>query len=631
MIRTRALMIAAVAVAIAIAAPTAQASRDVSYVVTFPAPEHHWMQVDATFPALEPGPFSVRMSRSSPGRYAVHEFAKNVFAIDAVDGSGAKLPIARSGVDEWTVARHDGTVRVTYRIFGDQVDGTYLAIDSSHAHVNMPAAFLWASGLEGRAVRVRFVVPSGSSWRVGTQLFSTGDAWSFTAPNLQYFMDSPTELSNFVTSTFTARGVGGPEARIRLVVHALSDQSAADQLARLVERLVQEEIAVYGELPAFEGGQYTFLLDYVPWADGDGMEHRNSTIITSGGVTLTTPEGRQRALDTIAHEFFHAWNVERIRPAGIEPFDFTRQNVTCCLWLAEGFTEYYGRLLLRRAGLSPQVPTTNVALLVNAPGRAVRSAVEMSEHAPFADAGVANDVDDRSRTFLSYYTHGAALALALDLSLRDRSAGRVSLDDFMRRLWDEFGKPADARVGYVARPYTLADLRRVLGQVGGDPGFANEFFDRYVEGREVPDFERLLSLAGYSLRPVAPGRASLGTVPMREDAGGLLVGGGGFADRPVPVPFGSPLHDAGIDSGDVITSIDGRPATMAAWLALGDRKPGDRVSLIARRRDGRPHQATATLQADPTMRVIPVESTGAALSAGQTAFRGAWLGSKVAR
>ena len=113
-------------------------------------------------------------------------------------------------------------------------------------------------------------------------------------------------------------------------------------MAKVVERLVREQMAVFGEFPKYEPGTYTFLLDYVPWGSGDGMEHRNSTSISNVRISLKTPQGRQQAVGSISHEFFHSWNMKRIRSAGLEPFDFTRENVTCCLWVGEGFTQYYG-------------------------------------------------------------------------------------------------------------------------------------------------------------------------------------------------------------------------------------------------------------------------------------------------
>src|SRR5690606_34942999 len=174
----------------------------IEYTLSFPEPQHRWMQVEAVFSGIGRSPLRVRMSRSSPGRYALHEFAKNVFDVRFADGAGRVLEAARPSHHEWEVAGHDGTVRVRYRVFGDRVDGTYLAIDPTHAHINMPAALMWSESLQDRPVRVTFRQPEGASWRVATQLLPTDDPLVFTAPNLQYLMDSPAEFSAFTLREF---------------------------------------------------------------------------------------------------------------------------------------------------------------------------------------------------------------------------------------------------------------------------------------------------------------------------------------------------------------------------------------------------------------------------------------------
>src|SRR2546428_3343579 len=204
-----------VALIISFAAP-ASAQAPVAYRLSLPQPEHHWMEVEVTFADVPAGTLEVRMSRSSPGRYALHEFAKNVYDVRVADASGAPLVFTRPNPHEWDVRDHTGTVRVSYKVFGDRVDGTYLAIDRTHAHINMPAALMWARGLERRAVTVRFEQPPGESWRVGTQLYSGADAQTFTAPNMQYLMDSPTEFSAFSVRTFTC-AAGSPSASLRVV------------------------------------------------------------------------------------------------------------------------------------------------------------------------------------------------------------------------------------------------------------------------------------------------------------------------------------------------------------------------------------------------------------------------------
>ena len=606
----------------------ARSQQPILYSVTFPEPEHHWMQVEIKFPNLAAQTVDVRMSRSSPGRYAVAEFAKNVFSVEAYNGKNQKLVYSRPDPDVWRISGHDGTVRVVYKIFGDTPNGTYLGIDTTHAHLQMPAAFMWAAGHESRPMRITFQPPSGSKWKVGTQLFATSDPNTFTAPNLQYFMDSPTELADFLTASFTVPNADRTSTTFRLVVHAEAVQSDVDELAKMVERLVREHMAVFGEFPKYEPGEYTFLLDYVPWGAGDGMEHRNSTSISNPRVSLRTAQGRQQAVGTISHEFFHNWNIERIRPVGIEPFDFTRENVTCCLWVGEGFTQYYGPLLLTRSGLggaNDRVPPVAAATaVINAPGRAVRSVVQMSEYAPFADGVPAfADITDANRTFISYYTYGAGIALALDLSLREMSGGKQSLDDYMKLLWTQHGKPGGPAPGLVAKPYSLKDLRDRLATLSGNRKFADDFFDKYVEGRDAPDYARLLALAGYRLEMAPPDRGWLGTVAVTDTPNGLTFTLNG---RSAPLPFNTPLYDAGIDGGDTIKAIDGQPATLAVWNSISAKKPGDQVTLVVVRRGGETITRTISLKKDPTVqRVVSMDN----LTPAQKAFRDSWLATKV--
>src|SRR5262245_33318840 len=480
----------------------AHAQAPITYRLSFPEREHHLMQVEATFPDLPPGPLQLRMSRSSPGRYAVHEFAKNVFDVRIVDPSGRALAVSRPNPHEWEVTEHPGTVRVTYTVFGDRLDGTYLSIDSTHAHINMPAAIMWARGLERRTMRVQFERPTGTSWKVATQLTPGSDGYNFTAANLQFLMDSPAEFSNFSLRTFTV----SDESRtpvFRFAAHHTGTETELDALTRDVQSIVREALRVFGEYPAYEGNTYTFIADYLPWAGGDGMEHRNSTVLTSQASIRAS---RADLLGAVSHEFFHSWNVERIRPQSLEPFNLDDANMSGELWLAEGFTNYYGPLVKKRAGLSTVktfLEDMGAAIdeVVTSPGRKLRSAVEMSQLAPFVDRAATSDRTNFDNTFISYYTWGSVIAMGLDLSLRDRSDGRVSLDDFMRALWERYGKPGSGMPGYVETPYTAENLKSVLASVSGDPAFANEFFARYIEGHEVVDFPRLLARAGVLMRP----------------------------------------------------------------------------------------------------------------------------------
>jgi predicted metalloprotease with PDZ domain len=598
----------------------ASAQEPVVYRVTFPAPEHHYAEIEVTFSGVPSGPLETRMSRSSPGRYAIHEFAKNVFEFRAYDGTGAELVPTRPNPYQWDVPSHDGTVRIVYKIFGRTVDGTYLAIDESHAHMNIPATFMWARGFDARPVRITFAPPEGRNWKPATQLFPTDDPWTFTAPNFQYFMDSPVELSDQEFRQFQVRNPDGKTFTIRIAMHYVGEEAALDEYVAATRKIVEEQAAVFGEYPDFETGTYTFLGDYLPWGGGDGMEHRNSTVVAAP-MALRTSADVSRVLGTVSHEFFHAWNVERIRPKSLEPFDFEEANMSGELWLAEGFTSYYDDLTLHRAGLLPFDRAIAglggmIGSALNGPGRQFRSVVEMSQWAPFADAARSVDETNQSYTFISYYTWGAAIGLALDLELRIRSNGTVSLDDYMRRLWVVHGKPGGTPIGYVANPYTMQDARDRLAEVS-DRAFADEFFSRYIEGRDAPDYARLLAPAGLTLRKRSAGVPWIGA-PI--DANGRIT---------QLVAWGTPAFEAGLEQDATIRMIDGRPVSQIGDV-MRARTPGDRLAVTFTRRSGEQATGTLVLGEDPALELVPVERAGS-LTPQQKAFRDAWLGSRVQR
>jgi predicted metalloprotease with PDZ domain len=600
-------------------APVAQTA--VNYRLSFAEREHRLMDVEVTFTDVPAGPLELRMSRTSPGRYAVHEFAKNVFDVRVTDATGKALMVTRPNPHQWNVSGHAGQVRVQYRVFGDRVDGTYLGVDSTHAHINMPAAMMWARGFERRPVLVRFDPPAGSSWRVATQLIPAGDPFTYTAPNLQYLMDSPTELSAFALRTFTVTDQGRTPV-FRVAVHHTGSDADVDAFVRGVEEIVREAKHVFREYAPFEGNTYTFIADYLPWAGGDGMEHRNSTILTS---SRSLRDSRLDLLDTVSHEFFHSWNVERIRPKSLEPFNLEDANMSGELWLAEGFTNYYGPLVMRRAGLYSDADFardmgTAVNTVLTAPGRQFRSAVEMSQHAPFVDAATSIDPTNFDNAFISYYTWGQAIGLALDLSLRERSDSKVTLDDFMRALWTRFGTSAAKTAGYVETPYTIDDLKATLAAVSGDAAFANDFFARYIEGRETADYATLFARAGFVLRKTAPGRAFAGAFPLRDSQGGARV-----ADY---VPPGSPAYAAGLDKEDIIVSIGGTRVSRADDVdrVITARKPGDVVPVVFQRR-GQEVSGTIRLAEDPRVDLVAAEQAGQTLTDAQRRFRDAWLSS----
>jgi predicted metalloprotease with PDZ domain len=586
------------------------------------------MDVEVEFPRVT-GALHLRMSRSSPGRYALHEFAKNLYGLTAVGADGQPLALAQTAPHAWTISTNEDRVRVRYRVFGDRLDGTYLAIDTTHAHINVPAALVWAEGRELEPVSVRVQPPDAGAWRVATQLFATADRFVFTAPNLAYLADSPIEVSAHTQRSFVAdlpgEAAGSIPPTIVLALHHTGSEADADVHADGLRRVVREQAAIFGEYPAYEQGTYTFIADYLPWAIADGMEHRNSAVLT-GAETIAGANVRLLAL--AAHEFFHGWNVERIRPRSLEPFNLLDLNPSGELWLAEGFTNYYEALTMARAGFRPLDESLAeladpISRVMTSPAAVYRSAEEISHLASLEDGAAPRDRTVWDTRVLSHYTHGAALALGFDLTLREATGNERSLDDFMRSMWIRHGRSAHMRIGFVAAPYTLDDVRDRLADVSRNRALADVLIDRFVRGREVMDYPRLLGLAGLRLRPSAPSRASLGAISVD------------FADGRVrlssPPPPGSPAARAGLAQDDALLRLgDQRVDNIGALTrALLAHRPGDRVVIeYEPRSGGAARSAAVELVPEPGYELVAIESAGGALRPRQEAFRRAWLGSK---
>jgi len=279
---------------------------------------------------------------------------------------------------------------------------------------------------------------------------------------------------------------------------------------------------------------------------------------------------------------------------------------------------------MARAGLTTRDEALRtVGGLINAvnasAGRRVRSAPEMSRLAPFVDAACSVDPTDWGNTYLSYYTFGGAIALGLDLELRDRTDGKVTLDHYMRALWTKYGK-TPAPPGVVATPYTPEDLQATLAEVSGSASFAREFFERYVDGPELVEYGMLLKRMGLIWKPLYPGRAWMGELPMMSGGDGARISGA--------APMGTPAYDAGFGEGDVLVAIDRKPvhAGTDVTAIIEAAKPGDRLEATYLRH-GQPHKATIALRASPTRTLVTRESAGETPTAEELAMRASWLGS----
>ncbi len=593
------------------------------YSISFPNAVHHEAEIVITIPQAGAKSIEFRMSRSSAGRYATHEFGKNVYNLKATNVDGSSVNIKQLEGDVYEIADHGETVKISYTLFGNWTDGTYTGIDPSHAHLNMPATFMWVVGQDKRALQFEFNDLDKYGWRVATQLKHEADNL-YSAPNMQYMMDSPTELSAYKVSSWDVNNNGKNE-KINLAIHSDDDQATIDNFAKQVQRMVLEEKAVFGELPAYDYGEYTFLDDVYPTNSGDGMEHRNSTCIVHPVAKIGGNE--IRLLSTYSHEYFHSWNVKRIRPKSLEPFNFEHADMSSELWFAEGFTQYYGELLLVRAGFHNVDDYTRtlsglVNQILNTPGASKSSAAQMSRYSVFADAGVSIDPNNQANMFTSYYTYGGAIALALDLELRSKF--NLTLDDYMRTVWLDRGK--------VMKPYIIADLQSDLAKITKDPKFAADFFNKYVYSIEKNDYTALLAKAGLILQKAAPGKAWAGPLTFQGNRGRSGQARAASEEGlPVQVSImGTPIYKSGLDVGDIILKADGKDIKDAQAFTdlVASKNIGDKIIVNYKNRTGA-HETTITLEESPYLEVVTAEKAGKTLTKEQTDFRNNWLSTKV--
>ena len=601
------LLISALAFTLLWGSPRAQTTN--SYEISFENAVHHEATVKATFSGLENKIFELRMSRTSPGRYALHEFAKNVYNIKATDSKGKTLLVTRPNPYQWNVSGHDGKVVITYTLYGNRGDGTYTQIDETHAHLNIPATFMYAPRLALRPVEVTFHAREDLGWKVATQLKHLGNN-TYYAPDLHYFMDSPTEISNFSLREFTESS-NGKTYNIRFALHHKGTDEDLDMYVANVKKIVEQEKAVFGELPDFEFGTYTFLACYLANVSGDGMEHRNSTVLTD--VEGLAEGGMKNNIGTVSHEYFHAWNVERIRPLSLEPFDYEAANMSGELWFAEGFTSYYTDLILCRAGIiTPEAYVEGLAgnlnYVWNSPALKYFNPVEMSYQAPFVDAARSVDPVNWDNTFVSYYSYGSVLGLALDLSLRNEGK-ELNLDGYMQLLWKKFGR--------TEVPYTVKDLETTLAEYAGE-AFAAEFFSEYIYQSNMPDYKFLMGAVGVAFEKNNTELPYLGAY-VRPLKGKLEV---------ITNPHqGSPLYKAGLENGDYIISIGDHQMFDTTNIAavLRDLGVNDTVTVVYERLTEKKETAIR-LESDPSYKTSLLETQDKKIKL----RREEWLGAKSA-
>ena len=545
-------------------------SGNISFTVSMPKPWTHLLEVEMQIQVAAnlnvPNETNLIMPVWTPGSYLIREFERHVQDFAAADGNGNSLDWSKVDKNTWrVVTRGARRWKVTYRVYANELSVRTSEVNSDHAFWNNAALLMYPEGGIGHPSTLRVVPPN--NWKVATGLPPVaGQPNTFRAENFDVLYDSPVEVSNFKQIDFEVRGV--PH---RIVIDGEGNYDP-ERMRADVKKIVETEVSMYGGVPYHD---YTFIL-HLRSNTGGGLEHLNSTALGFRRFNFATERGWQSFYGLVAHEFFHLWNVKRIRPDALGPFDYTKENYTRLLWVAEGITSYYGNLTIPRAGLISErgyldALAKTIQDFQNTPGRLEMSAEEASfntwikEYRP----------DENSvNTAISYYDKGELLGLLLDLEIRRRSNNAKSLDDVMRTLFaDFFGK---------GRNYTPADFQKICESMAG--ASLEDFFARYVRGHEELPYNQFFSAAGLRLEQmgVAAGEA-------RSPLKGFL--GAEFDDRSDMILIdnvraGTPAYEQGLNAKDQIIALDGARVNKDTFEALiAARRPGEIVHLTLFRND----------------------------------------------
>ena len=502
--------------------PTAAppAPYDIAYTVTIGDPAAHLydIQLDVGRLTGREDTVALQLPVWSPGRYARMDFARNVQGFRAESGDGRVLEWDKSGGSRWRVLPAGArALRLRYRVFANDLSGTFSVLDTAHANWNGASLFMYVEGHKPDPVRLTIAPPDG--WRVLNGWADGAGQTQYRFANYDILIDTPTEVAPaFEVDSFRVDGI-----LYRAMIHHNARDSVRNygeikrRFTSQLERIVRYQNGVIGVPPITT---YTFLLN-IGYRGGDGMEHLNSTQVINANAwsdTATLIPG----ITTSSHEYFHTWNVKRIRPAALGPFDYTAEQHQPSLWVAEGWTNYYGNMSLVRAGIIERpLFFTRTANMIRAnlesPGRKEVSARMASFHAPFWDGGASPMRTNGSQTFFSYYTKGEGLALMLDLEIRARTANARSLDDVLRHLkrttWDEAPRATYYLQG---RGYTEQDVERAASEVMGTD--MHPWFERYVAGTDDPPFAEALAKAGMRLTVTGDGAERRYTLEEMPDA-----------------------------------------------------------------------------------------------------------------
>lgn len=582
---------------------------DIRFTVSMPKPFTHLLEVEMRVRrASSAEAVELVMPVWTPGSYLVREFERHVQDFAAVDEGGRSLAWRKVNKNKWRIdAVRAREFVVTYRVYANEMSVRTNELNDRHAFWNNAALLMYVDGNLNAPATLRIVPPTG--WKIATGLPPlAGQQNTFRADNFDILYDSPVEVGPFKTLTFEVQSV--PH---RIVIEGEGNYDA-ERVRGDVKKIVEAQVAMMGDIPYRD---YTFILNLRQSGSG-GLEHLNSTALIWPRFGFGTPSDYRDFLGLVSHEYFHLWNVKRIRPDALGPFDYTGENYTKLLWVAEGITSYYEAIFVRRAGLISDREYLSLAAraiqdIQNVPGRFVMSVEEAS-----FDAWIKYYRQDENsvNSQVSYYDKGALLGLLLDLHIRRLSSGARSMDDVMRSLYAEFYRKG--------RNYTPEDFQRAAEAAAGSS--LEDFFKRYVRGREELDYNA--ALAGVGLLLDTTGATSLSQPVERSYLGARLKQTDDrlIVDR---VYSGTPAYEQGLNTNDQIVALDGIRVNQESFNArLAEKRPGDTITLTVFRFDDL-RSLTIKLggRIDAPYRIVPVKEPNAE----QSRLYQGWLGAPLQR
>ena len=544
----------------------AAAPQPIRYTLSFPAPHTHYVEVEALVPTDGKPAIELMMAVWTPGSYLVREFSRHVESVTAESGGLARV-VVKTAKNRWRVATGGApAVVVRYRVYGREMSVRTNFIESDFALLNGAPTFLTlADEQPPRPHEVLLKLPpSWQSSMTGLPGPRDGAPHHYIAADFDTLVDSPIVAGNPAIHEFTVQGK--PHYLVNVGEGSVWDgpRSADD-----TRRMVEAHAAFWGGLPY---DKYVFI-NMITEGSG-GLEHANSTVLMTSRWRTRDRRGYVDWLSLVSHELFHVWNVKRLRPVELGPFEYERENYTRALWAVEGLTSYYGDLIAARAGVITQEEYLNelsnmVLELQSTPGRLAQPVEEAS-----LDAWIRYYRQDENtpNTTISYYTKGGVIGFLLDLEIRQATNNARSLDDVMREAYRRFGG---------ARGFTSADFRALASEVAGTD--LTGWFRRALETTEELDYGRLGWL-GLRMRPdPGSGRPWLGLVvsapgaTLKNDAGRLVV---------TQVRRGTPAFEAGVNVDDEIVALGGFRVRPDQWdRRLEAFRPGETVPLLVARRE----------------------------------------------